>query len=100
GTRDDDDGDRKQKRTRPRLSESDPYEERAEAPEEGDEDEPECSSIRKALRRRFRVLRFLDELHDLRQRRVGADRDRSRAERPLFLDRRTDELVARLLRHG
>ena len=77
-----------------------PDEERAQAADERDEDEPEGGAVGEPLRRRLRVLRLLDELDDLRERGVRADGGRAGAERPLLVDRRADQRVARALETG
>src|SRR6266540_1128021 len=58
------------------------------------------AALGEPLRRRLRVLRFLNELHDLRKGGVRADRRRIRPQDALFVDRGADELVAWPLRHG
>jgi hypothetical protein len=76
-----------------------PDEEGAEPADQGDEDEPEGGSVGQPLRRSLRVLRLLDQLDDLRKGGVGADRGRASAKRSVLVDRRADQLGARLLAH-
>ena len=64
------------------------------AADERDEHEPEGGAVGEPLAGRLRVLRLLDELDDLGERRVGADRGGARAQRAVLVDRRADQLVA------
>ena len=65
------------------------------AADERDEHEPERGAVGEALPGRLGVLRLLDELDDLRERGVRADRGRAGAQRAVLVDGRADELVAR-----
>ena len=71
-----------------------PDDERERPADERDEHEPERGLVGEPLARRLGVLGLLDELDDLRQRGVGADRGRAGAQRAVLVDRRADELVA------
>ena len=71
------------------------------------EDKPERGAVGEALARSLGVLRLLDELDDLRERRVRADCARAGAQRAVLVDRGTDQLGAgtrvhrqALTRHG
>ncbi len=57
------------------------------------------SAIGEQLRRRLRVLRFLDQLDDLGKRSVGTHLGRAVAQRATLVDRRPDDLVPDLLGH-
>ena len=83
---DHDDGDREQQRV-PRVAvDPVPDEEGAETADQRDEHEPERGSVGESLCGNLRVLRLLDELDDLRERGIQADRARSRpAARPCLL---------------
>ena len=100
GAGDDDDRDGEQHRLRSGSpADSHPRRKRQAAAEEGDEHEPERGPVGEPLTGRLGVLRLLDELHDLRERRVGADLGRPHPKGPVLVDRRADHGVARLLVH-
>ena len=92
---DDDDGDGEQQRLLHVAADDEvPDGERQAAADERDEHQPERGAVGEALAGRLGVLGLLDELDDLRERGVGADRGRAGAQRAVLVDRRADELVA------
>ena len=95
GAGDDDDGDGEQQRLLDVAADDEvPDDEGQAAADERDEHQPERGPVGEPLAGRLGVLGLLDELDDLRERGVGADRGRAGAQRAVLVDRRADELVA------
>ena len=76
-----------------------PDEERDAAADEGDEHQPERGPVSQALAGRLGVLRFLDQLHDLRKRSVGTDLGRTGPHRAGRVQRGADQQIAGRLVH-
>ena len=92
-------GDREQQRVTDRASDDKPDDEGQSAADECDQYQPERGAICKLLSRGLRVLRFLDEFDDLRERGVGSDLGGSDSKGAVSVDRGTDHRGARLLVH-
>ena len=89
--------DGKQNRGLNRCPGRQPDTERAGTPDQCHQHEPECCAVGQLLARSLRVLGLLHQLHNLRQRSVGADALGPRTKGTVLVDRRSDQLGARAL---
>ena len=91
-TGDDNHADRIENRDRHRSAHQQPDSERARAADERDEDEPEGGPVGEFLRRSFRVLCLPHQLDDLGEHGVAPDPGGPRPQRPVLVDRTTDQI--------
>ena len=100
GARDHEDGDREAEREQQCLADPPvPDDEGEQTHNDRGQNQPLRRAIRQELRRRLGVLRFLDELDDLGERRVRADFGCAILERAALVDGRADHRVADFLCH-
>ena len=100
GAGDHEDGNGEREGEQQRLAEDpEPHREGRESDDDGYEHQPLRGLVGEQLARRLRVLRFLHQLDDLRERRVGTDLGGLVAEAAALVDGRADHRIADDLLH-